>query len=65
MNSRTNLTPALADVPTSEKKEDELQIDWVTVSTSEPEQEVTINWEEGTGKLFLPLVLALSDSQEK
>ena len=33
-----------------EREDEEIQIDWVTVSTSEePEQEVTINWEDGTG----------------
>jgi hypothetical protein len=53
-------SPTLSSTPTQEKKgeEEEIQIDWVTVSTSEdPEQEVTINWEDGTGQFFIYIYL--------
>lgn len=56
MNNRLNPASALvvtSSPDTSSQKEEELQIDWVTVSNSEePEQEVTINWEDGTGYYF-------------
>ncbi len=53
MHNRQHQTSATDTVPIeTTKKPEELQIDWVTVPTAtEPEQQVTINWEEGTGIL--------------